>query len=300
MSIQQLRYVVAAIRSNSSVQAANSLIVSPQAISKAISITERQLGKDLFDRSNGIRTPTEFAVRFADKAAAVIEEYDDLEAMSRLPSLSSKTSGALSVATAATPFRGEIFSDEKLSAFRSKNPTISIKLMHFSNEDCLQAVSLDIADAAIVSGRTRNDGLKCVRIDRQDITVLAHDTNSLTAKNRLNFEDLSASRIAYPATLTILYPLIKAKFLEAGLRLPSFEHIEASEQAALSFLHDGGIILSGKNNPLLVEDEHLHEIKLENRCAISLPICFAYKENNENAALQSLLSYLYDRAPRMK
>ena len=62
----------------------------------------------------------------------------------------------------------------------------------------------DIADAAIVSGRARNDGLKCVRIDRQDITVLAHDTNSLTAKNRLNFQKTSAHQNRLPGNLNNL------------------------------------------------------------------------------------------------
>ncbi|MCI8424246.1 MAG: LysR family transcriptional regulator [Adlercreutzia sp.] len=300
MSIQQLRYVVAAVKNKSNVQAANSVIVSPQAISKAISATERRFGKQLFDRTDGQRTPTEFALSFASKAESIVNEYDDLTAMADTLSETTSVQGDITIALAATPFRGETFDAKLLDQFVEQNPLVRLSLTQLSSESCIHATSMQIVDGAIVPGRIMHTDLDCIRIGRQSMSVIAHHMHPLGDKKRLSLSELACFKIAFPSNLYTIYPIVERCFKQANLPLPSFSHIPPDASSAIEFLKEGGLIMSGPNNPLLLLDVDLKEIRLDTQSAIIIPICLINSKNNDKAALKGLKTFLYQKAPRLR
>lgn len=84
MDIQQLRYFVTIARYGKIQTAAETLFVTRQAVSKAMTQLENELGYPLFDRvPNGVRL-TQQGADFIDQARAVVEDFDMLSAQMHL------------------------------------------------------------------------------------------------------------------------------------------------------------------------------------------------------------------------
>ena len=78
MNIGQLEHVVEAIRFSSFALAAKARHTSPQALSKAVSDLERELGVKLFERTGRSVEATPFAREFEKKARYVLLEFEQL------------------------------------------------------------------------------------------------------------------------------------------------------------------------------------------------------------------------------
>lgn len=78
MNIGQLEHVVEAIRFSSFALAAKARHTSPQALSKAVSDLERELGVKLFERTGRSVEATPFAREFEKKARHVLLEFEQL------------------------------------------------------------------------------------------------------------------------------------------------------------------------------------------------------------------------------
>ena len=79
MNIGQIRYFVAAFEEGSFSAAARKQFVTVQAVSKAVSDLEGELGKSLFIRGNRSARPTEFGTAFYDRAVVALEKFAALE-----------------------------------------------------------------------------------------------------------------------------------------------------------------------------------------------------------------------------
>ena len=79
MELRQLRYFLSVADCRSFVSAASELYISRQAVSKAISQLEEELGVMLFmrDTSGAFLTPT--GLLFYDRIRGVVKEIDDIE-----------------------------------------------------------------------------------------------------------------------------------------------------------------------------------------------------------------------------
>ena len=78
VNIGQLEHVVEAIRFSSFALAAKARHTSPQALSKAVSDLERELGVKLFERTGRSVEATPFAREFEKKARHILFELEQL------------------------------------------------------------------------------------------------------------------------------------------------------------------------------------------------------------------------------
>ncbi len=78
MNIGQLEHVVEVIRFSSFALAAKARHASPQALSKAVSNLERELGVKLFERTGRSVEATPFAREFEKKARHALLEFEQL------------------------------------------------------------------------------------------------------------------------------------------------------------------------------------------------------------------------------
>ena len=83
MDIQQLRYFIVVASYGKIQTAADALFVSRQAVSKALTQLEEELGYPLFYRAHSGVTLTLQGAAYIDQARAVVEDFDALSAQMR-------------------------------------------------------------------------------------------------------------------------------------------------------------------------------------------------------------------------
>ena len=144
ISFRQLRVVVEVARLGSMARAAESLHLTPPAVSMQIKEVESQVGLTLFDREGRrvtLSTAGEYFLVHAKRLLAALRETET--AMARLRKLES---GLLTVGMVGT---AEYFLPQLLALFRKDHPGVEVRLMVAGNRAALvtllQAGEIDLA-----------------------------------------------------------------------------------------------------------------------------------------------------------
>ena len=144
MELRQLRYFLAVADNRSFVSAASNLYISRQAVSKAISQLETELGLELFvrDPSGAFLTPT--GLMFYERIRGIIMDLDNLTEQLQ-------TSGnryhqririAFSIGTVSLV-------EESLLAFREARENLEIVYSEHSQEECVRLLQEHQVDIII-------------------------------------------------------------------------------------------------------------------------------------------------------
>lgn len=292
MDIQQLEYIVAAVQLQSYARAAEKLMVSPQAISKTVSATERQLRRKLFVRDGrGVRA-TPFGVMYADKAQQVIECFDGLQSFAAIPWSDTTPGGHIVIALATSSLRGEIYSPDALLKFSEHFADIRVELLRYPSDTCLEAIRCGMADASIVLGNCDESNLRTQRIRTVNLHVVLHRANPHASKAELSLCDISQMTLAYPEDIRCAQSTIESHFRDFGIPLPRFRQIAPRKQDLSDFLESNGAILCAPNNPLRTLSNDLLSLPIKKEQEILLPVYLVFKKDNESIALSCLKKYL--------
>jgi DNA-binding transcriptional LysR family regulator len=212
VSLQQIRCVLATIRTGSFTGAADLLDVSQPAVAEQIRNLERTLGIDLFVRAGrGVR-PTAAGTAFADRAPAIMGALDD--ALGSVREVRSLESGTLAFGLFATPEAYGI--DHYASAFARKHPGISLRLVGRNSSIAADRVRVGELEAALVVLPIDDDGLDVRPVVRDVVVHVSSDS----------------SQAGYPATVERLTrrPLILYD-AESGDRDPLRRQLRERAQA---------------------------------------------------------------------
>ena len=145
MELRQLKYFLAVADSRSFVGAAGALFVSRQAVSKAVSQLEAELGVALFDRDNRSVHLNGYGQAFLHRAERVLAEMD--EAVTEIQDMKSGEAGRIQIASAFlldTP--GQLA--EFVGKFYFDHPRIHVHVFYQevpSMADMLKARRVDFA-----------------------------------------------------------------------------------------------------------------------------------------------------------
>lgn len=292
MDIQQLKYVVYAVRLESHTRAAEALYVQPQTISKAVSNTETRCGRKLFVREGRNVRATDFGRQYADLAEQVTRAYAALENLEQPPANLALLADTLSLAVATTAYRGDICPPDAIPAFLERAPHVQINLLRYPNDTCLRAVKNDLADGAVVLGPYESSGYESKQIGAVTPVVLLHHMHPLAGKQHLTLQDLAPYTLAYPEDIRFVYPELEKHFCSFGLPLPNLVQIAPHAQELLAFLAEDGLVLSYANNKLAVSRDDLCIIPLAPEHQISFPICLVTKQATNNETLRCLGGFL--------
>jgi DNA-binding transcriptional LysR family regulator len=124
LDIRQIEYVVALNRFRNYGRAAESLGISPAALSKGISGLERILEVRAFERGRGAVTATAFGAFLAERGGAIVQNMDGL--LRELHRMKGLESGTLDIG--AGPFPLEISVAESAARLASRHPGVQIRL----------------------------------------------------------------------------------------------------------------------------------------------------------------------------
>lgn len=134
MKIETLKYILQTAESDSITQAAESLFMSQQQLSRMILEAEKEFGVSLFERSKkGIQVRDD-SKEILEKIALIVHTYDDIieHAYSYQPS------GSFNIATDACLWYDNVHS---LKLFANNYPKLHLKITSFSREALLDVIA---------------------------------------------------------------------------------------------------------------------------------------------------------------
>ena len=168
-SSTQLEYLTAILDHPTWREAAESLGVTPSALSQGIGELERRLGITLFDRDGRRRVPTDEARIVRDHAERIVSELDELSRWAE--QVRGGSVGHLSIGmidTAAIHHFGSA-----LVAFRHDHPDVELRLRVTPSNELLDLVRSGDLDAAIVVDPDPDDRLDSTPLIEEPLHVYA-------------------------------------------------------------------------------------------------------------------------------
>lgn len=186
VELRQLRYFLSVADNRSFVSAASNLYISRQAVSKAISQLEAELGVELFvrDPSGAFLTPT--GLLFYDRIRSIIMELDSLTEQMR--TTGSRYHQRIRIAFAIGTIS---LVEDSLLSFRDARENLEIVYSEHSQEECLRLLQEHQVDIMISGLSNPAPQLVSEEIIRSPIGVLVRGIDGLEEMESLDVSDLS-------------------------------------------------------------------------------------------------------------
>lgn len=186
MELRQLRYFLSVADNRSFVSAASNLFISRQAVSKAISQLESELGVELFvrDPSGAFLTPT--GLLFYERIRSIIMELDSLTEQIRTTGsrYHQRIRIAFSIGTVSLV-------EESLLAFREARENLEIVYSEHSQEECLKLLQEHQVDIMISGLNALGSQLVSEEVISSPIGILVKGIEGLEDMDSLDISDLT-------------------------------------------------------------------------------------------------------------
>lgn len=280
MNLRQLQYFVEAFRCGSYATAGRRLFVTSRAVSKAVHDLEKEIGHSLFNNHGGSIIPTDYAISYMKPALDVLKSVEKLEEFQGKSDTLKSEKPTLRIGVANSYLRGFTYTaDEVYSAGAALKDHAEIKTIVSLNGSCIYALCNNFLDAAIVFGKHEISGYSCTKLYTYDSQIVLSCNHHLANKMQIDISLLENERIAAPLDLAHVYPQAENCLGERGI-FNSFSDIGVQLDEHQSFVNDGGMIFVAKRNELKEQLANIVVKELEPKGALSLPVCFIYKEIN--------------------
>ncbi|MFC4665196.1 LysR substrate-binding domain-containing protein [Falsiporphyromonas endometrii] len=180
MNIQQLEYIIALDKHRHFAKAAEDCNVTQPTLSTMVKKFELELGVDLFQRNRSAVIPTEIGVLIIDQAKRVISESRKIQAI--VVEEENSMSGRIRMALLPTiaPYLMPVISDMLTKAL----PKVEFDFSELLTSQCLQALSDNSIDIAIIASKSEMDDLK-------EIPLYYEQFLGYVSKNEALFEQTS-------------------------------------------------------------------------------------------------------------
>ena len=300
MNINQLEYFVTTVRCGSYSLAARELFVAPQTVAKAVNDLERELNVSLCRRSSRSIEPTPFGQVFSTRASEILYRLTELESLAKRQTLSQTEEGVAMLAVAYSPHRGNAISPSDFAPFDRKHPRIRLSRTYRPSGACLAALEEGVVDAAIVAGRTTRPNIVCTRLLSFPLSLAISRNHPLARQDSIDFEDLRGTPIAEPEDLRYCHNVIADRLLAQGVE-PIFTAVPPHVTDHRRFLDEKRGAFFVVNDPALAAlYPEAVTVPVAPEDPVSIPLCLAYAQNNENRVLPTVESYLINLAARIR
>lgn len=290
MNLNQLSYLVEAVRLGSFSMAATQLYVTPQTVSKAIGELEDELGITLFVRNGRRLVVTDEARLVAEKAENVLACVSDMEGLAtQLRSRFDTVPERIVLAVASSPLRGVLVPECLLSRFSEQYPRVELVVRRNGSESCLTAVQQGLVDAAVTLGRTTREGLCWTQICPAVFGVTMSKNHPLAAHGAVSIAEVACFPVATPMDFRCAYRIIEHQF-EARSVEPPYTDVDPTPEAHREFLSMNGVMFTAREPKLDALYPDAVTKPLVKADSISIPLCLVFHEDNNNPAI-SLLQF---------
>lgn len=186
MDVRQLRYFLQVCDDGSLQKASRNLFISQQALSKAISSLESEIGTPLFQRTSRGLLPNETGLLLRELAKPVTIAMDHLlEEMQNSVKLST---GQLSLGIASG--LEQFITRPMLDTFLIAHPELHVSLAEYPYDQCEQFVETGKLTAALINGPVSSQKVRATLLLRRQRIALVQKSSPLAEKPLLRIRDL--------------------------------------------------------------------------------------------------------------
>jgi len=189
MKLEQLRLIVEIARQDYNVSRAAETLAAPQpAVSRQLKALERELGVDLFVRSqNRLRGPTRPGKEILEVAQRMVEDADNIAKIAR--DFGDMDQGRLTIATTHTQARYAL--PPLIQRFAQRYPHVEVMIRQASPAEILELVRKGDADVCIGSESAEGADLLLFPCYPMQRIVLTPSDHPLLAMRRLTLQALA-------------------------------------------------------------------------------------------------------------
>ena len=189
MNLQQLEYFIMIARTKNFTTAANLLLLTQPALSKAISKLEEELGVSLFERSGRNIKITRFGEVFLTYAELALGNIDKgVEALAYM-----KNENEKHVAIAYTEYIGTSFIPFVVSSFLNTHSDIKFQFNNESKEDILENVKMGKIDLGFLDNidvLAKYEELEGVLVSKEKYVLVTPKNHYLSNRTEVSLKEL--------------------------------------------------------------------------------------------------------------
>ncbi len=296
MNIRQLFYFCAAARLGSFSHAASELGVSVQAVSKALSELEEELGEPLFFRgSTGSQLTTfgEALFPYAEKATVSFKRTKEFA--DTITNSSSKRPKADLVLIIGAPL---FFSHERfclgLEKFLSLHLQCNVRVSMRYQSEALLALKDNLCDALITIGNFSDDDCDTTPIGKVSTAAFFSKNHPLNDKKFVSIKDLSQYPVINSSAIAGFFEVVTGAYRRCGLTSPELMVLSEEEYQDATLNNNAyalGIAVSAFGIPGLSE---MHQIDPDE--VVSVSISRAILKDTHTPALDKLDAFFTSKS----
>lgn len=191
MDIRQLRYFLQVCQHGSILQASQHIFISQQALSKAISSLEQEIGVPLFFRTPRGLVPTEVGRQLQQLAGPVVSAMDDLVAQITLSANLSSNRINIGIVPGFQFF----LSPPAIKELCGQFPALELRTEEYPVDRCESMVADGALSIGLVNGPISDPRLMVIPVSRRRRAVLIPITNPLAEKDLISIKDLEGQNL---------------------------------------------------------------------------------------------------------
>lgn len=284
MNINQIKYLAAVVEHGSLSAAAKDRGVTVQAVSKAISELERELGHPLFARDSRGVNPTPFGRAFSDKARQVLAGFEELEALARSGGRSGRLD-RLRLALNTPPFIGNETVRQNTAALIGAKLGIDVTMALATGSKGFEGLRDGLFDVLVTVGTFAHPDVECVSLGTVPPAVFMRKCHPLAQLATVSLADLAPYPVALSGWFDSANDTIVGGYRARGadLRFVEVDMENITEHlAADGVLFTTGIAALERAHPatalrLVAPDE-----------AVPVPICVAFLKERTPSILATI------------
>lgn len=184
MDLLQLRYFQAVARHEHVSRAADELHVAQPSLSRTIARLEGELGAPLFDRQGRQVRLNRFGAAFLRRVDRALNELDD--ARQELADSVGLEHGTVAVAAESL-----LSLPDLLARFQGEHPTVGVRLYQSTAPRMAELLARRQVDLCLASQQIAGDGLRTVKVLREEVLIGVPPTHRLAAERCVSVEALT-------------------------------------------------------------------------------------------------------------
>lgn len=214
MNQRQLEYFLEVYKKNSITQAAETLFISPQALSKTIAALENELGVSLFTHKSNRIIPTSKAARLASHAHNILDEFDIIENKLFDTENTQKT-----LPISCSYDVPQLLSADFFYQFHTNQPNIRVQLKEFPDKDIIRHLDSNEAELAILSGSLNPQKYVMEPLFSDPFCLVVNTQHPLAHKKSISLTDLNNENIVIKDLSSSTSKNQYCSFLQEGVSL---------------------------------------------------------------------------------
>lgn len=283
MDIRQVRYFVFALEGSSLSAAAKRQFVTVQAVSKAISELESELGARLLVRGNHGVKPTAIGEGFYDHARKALAAFDELDDFTRcFPT--SKSNDTMLIALCSPDFANAEAFLANLEKFTSAHLGIKVSIIVTHGKEAIEALRAGEVDVVCTIGEYVSPDTDMFKIGSLPTGIALAKSHPLAHQKTITLEDMRPYPMIWSESYDEFNRSIHVMYRERGLKSPRALFTPETTDVDEFFTEKNGLSFAAYLPFSQIIQSWMTLVPIDPKQAIKVPLCLITLKSHKTDA----------------